>query len=185
MVFKEQEAWSKSGPSMWDRLSCIDSVLYECVFVPFTCTSSPFPTYLWALCPQYCTRILILLTWTLKAFLPSDVQKLKVMNSFLKHKNVNYCWSFRYLLVAEKDLCLFHRCLLSSFVISDTVELPAPRVSLCFCVCVCVCLTCDGVGVRSSRLYQKRPFTHWVTEGLDELLVHTVLLFCVVPNSSD
>lgn len=181
MVFKEQEAWSKSGPSMWDRLSCIDSVLYECVFVPFTCTSSPFPTYLWALCPQYCTRILILLTWTLKAFLPSDVQKLKVMNSFLKHKNVNYCWSFRYLLVAEKDLCLFHRCLLSSFVISDTVELPAPRVSLCFCVCVSVwhvmvwvCVVVGSIRRGPSLIESLRGWmSSWFTQSCSSVLYQT------------
>lgn len=48
------------------------------------------------------------------------------------------------------------------------------------CICTCTRITCDCVGVLSSLLYHKRPFTHWVIEGLDELLVHTVLLFSVL-----
>lgn len=37
MVFKELEASSEPGPSMWARRSHIDSILFECVRVPFTC----------------------------------------------------------------------------------------------------------------------------------------------------
>lgn len=83
---------------------------------------------------------------------------------------------------------------LSSFVITwmcflyCMFEPVCLRAALCACICVCACITCDGVGVRSSRLYQKMPFTHWVTEGLDELLVlthtntltHTLLLYFVL-----
>lgn len=68
MVFKEQEAWSEPGPGMWDWLSHIDSILFECVclFLSHVC-AWPLPrlvqsvihlsTRLWTLCPSsfYCT----------------------------------------------------------------------------------------------------------------------------------
>lgn len=91
MVFKEQEATSRSGSGMWDWLSHIDSALFECVCVPFTCTClavSPqliqsaihLSTRLWTLCPFsfYClyrpdtvnahSHILLFTSWTLCVF---------------------------------------------------------------------------------------------------------------------
>lgn len=67
MVFKEREASSESGPWMWDWLSHIDSVVFECVWVCVCVFLShgcawPFPpdTFkvasiyqcLWTFCPS-------------------------------------------------------------------------------------------------------------------------------------
>lgn len=76
---------------------------------------------------------------------------------------------------------LFHHCLLSSFVISDTVELPAPRVSLCFCVCVSVwhvmvwvCVVVGSIRRGPSLIESLRGWmSSWFTQSCSSVLYQT------------
>ena len=152
MVFKEQEAWSKSGPSMWARPSCIDSELFECVLVPFTCTSfSPPPSSIHIsvsimssvhMHPDVVNMVsegflTLRCAETKGDELPFKTQELSLIFFGISHEKQVI------MLLAEKDLCRTAQTFSTTVVLSFlTLEsrLLLMWVYVCVCVCVCVCL---------------------------------------------